>query len=789
MKRIPSSAFLSRLQTGAPLRKLLSAIALAFLIQLPVDRAVGAPAPVKESAVGKKSVSKGGLDQDFPFQNACIGAKFPGKNVANKGIALKVGNDAYVCFDTDLLRLSAGWTGNYLNFDGVAFSGSHGSHPTIAGEQKFGTKVLPGFADVTGVFKDSRPEPFGPVPASMGRWNGLYVNGDEVIFSYTALGNPILEYVSSLSAEGEVCFVRTFKMEKIKQTVGFDLCDVEGATGELKKPQARLKTAQNVTVANLVDAPAGVSLEIEENSRIILKAIKGAPAATFSVVIWSGSSSNESKISTLLKTNSEMPEIKKGGLARWTETVITKGVTNFNRTPDGSYVVDQLTPPTENPWNRRVRFGGLDFFRDGKRAALCTWDGDIWIVSGIDETLEKLTWKRFASGSYETLGLRIVDDVIYTSGRDQITRYHDFNKDGEADFYENFNNEITSSEGFHEFVFDLQTDTKGNFFLAKAGPVRGGGRGFGGDGFGTISAHAGTVLKVSKDGRKVEVYATGFRAPNGMSVGPHDEVTTGDNEGSWVPACPLNWVEKNGFYGVESLAHQKSVPHFRPPLCWMSHNDIDNSGGGQVWVTSKKWGPLEGELLHMSYGKCTLYHVLKEKVGTQMQGGVVKIPLKFTSSTMRARFNPRDGQLYVTGLQGWQTSAAKITGLDRVRYTGKPVYSVNGLKVKKNAVEISFTQPLDPVYASDVQNYSAKRWNYQRAEEYGSPEFSVTDPQKKQRDELPIQTAKLSADGKTVTLEIADLKPVMGQSLNFNLKAKDGTEINQVIQHTINAIP
>ena len=88
-----------------------------------------------------------------------------------------------------------------------------------------------------------------------------------------------------------------------------------------------------------------------------------------------------------------------------------------------------------------------------------------------------------------------------------------------------------------------------------------------------------------------------------------------------------------------------------------------------------------------------------------------------------------------------------------------------------------------------MQNYSAKRWNYQRAEDYGSPEFSVSDPQKKQRDELPIQSAKLSADGKTVTLEIADLKPVMGQSINFNLKAKDGTEINQVIQHTINAIP
>ena len=50
---------------------------------------------------------------------------------------------------------------------------------------------------------------------------------------------------------------------------------------------------------------------------------------------------------------------------------------------------------------------------------------------------------------------------------------------------------------------------------------------------------------------------------------------------------------------------------------------------------------------------------------------------------MRAHFNPRDGQLYVAGLSEWQSNAGRTTGLDRVRYTGKPVYSVKGLKVVK----------------------------------------------------------------------------------------------------------
>ena len=124
-----------------------------------------------------------------------------------------------------------------------------------------------------------------------------------------------------------------------------------------------------------------------------------------------------------------------------------------------------------------------------------------------------------------------------------------------------------------------------------------------------------------------------------------------------------------------------------------------------------------------------------------------------------------------------------------MRYTGKPVYSVRDLKVTKNGVELTFTQPLATDSAADLQNFSGKRWNYLRAENYGSPEFSVDDPKKKGRDLINITNSKLSADGKTVTLEIADLKPVMQQSIRFNLKAADGTPIAQEIQHTIHAIP
>lgn len=755
--------------------------------------AFAADPPAKTGKASRKDTTSQLLQTDFPFTGACIGAKFPARNVANKGLAILLDHDACMCFDTDLLRMSAGWTGGYITTHGVAFDGGHGHHPEIAGAQKFGTEALPGWAAANGEFKDPRTEPFGPLPESWCRWDGLYVNGMNVVLAYTVHGTKILEQPASVEKDGEIGFVRTFKIEKARQDLALLVTTVEGGTGKVEGGQASFTSANGLTVATLVDAPKGASLAVAGN-HIVMKLPKGA-AGTFKIVVWNGVAQDLPKLAGLLAGKPEIADLKKGGAPHWPEPVITKGVLNTSTTPDGAYTTDSLTPPVPNPWNRRVRFGGFDFFSDGKRAAFCTHEGDVWIVSGIDEGLEKLSWRRFASGMYETLGLAIVNDVIYTSGRDQITRYHDLNGDGEADFYENFNNQYMSTEGFHEFVFDLQTDKAGNFYFAKANPVNGGGRGFGdqarSQGNGAVCSHSGCLFKLSKDGRKLEIIARGLRAPNGIGVREDGQLTTSDNEGTWVPSTPINWVAGGDFLGVSNrLTSAEAASTWRAPLCWLSHADYDNSGGGQIWVTSDQWGPFKGELLHESYGKSSLFLVLKERLASgRMQGGVVKFPLKFTSSVMRAHFNPRDKQLYLAGLSEWQSNAAKPTGFDRVRYNHKPVYSVSGLRVVKGGVELTFTQPLATASASDPQNFSGKRWNYERAEHYGSPEFSVSDPAKKGRDDLSITGTRLSADGRTLTVEIADLKPVMQQSLKFNLTAADGTPIAQEIQHTIHAIP
>ena len=127
-----------------------------------------------------------------------------------------------------------------------------------------------------------------------------------------------------------------------------------------------------------------------------------------------------------------------------------------------------------------------------------------------------------------------------------------------------------------------------------------------------LRIHGGVVLKVAADGSKLEVVATGFRNPNGLGVGPNGVITAADQQGTWMPSSRVDIVVPGGFYGYMPMHHRKKAPTtYDGPVTWIPHK-VDNSCGGQAWVEGKRWGPIEGELLHLSYGRCEMFHILFE---------------------------------------------------------------------------------------------------------------------------------------------------------------------------------
>ena len=174
-------------------------------------------------------------------------------------------------------------------------------------------------------------------------------------------------------------------------------------------------------------------------------------------------------------------------------------------------------------------------------------------------------------------------------------------------------------------------------------------------------------------------------------------------------------------------------------------------------------------MLHLLWGRCGLMLAERDVVDGAAQGAVVPLPVKFLSGPNRGVFNKADGNLYVAGSTGWQTSAIKDGCFQRVRYTGKPVNLPLRWRTRANGLEITFSEPLDKSTASDPESYSVHQWNYRYAQDYGSKDWSVSNPSKEGRDTVSITSARLLDDGKTVFLEIPSIKPVMQMEVKYNV--------------------
>lgn len=124
-------------------------------------------------------------------------------NIAYKGVAVRLDPGAggvsrgrhWMLFDTDTLRVAAGWNANkesenFMDWKGIQFNGEHGIHPRIVGETAFANSTGPGWANPANAeFLDDQrvlgrdQKRYGPLPREWGKFKGLYHHGQQVIFS------------------------------------------------------------------------------------------------------------------------------------------------------------------------------------------------------------------------------------------------------------------------------------------------------------------------------------------------------------------------------------------------------------------------------------------------------------------------------------------------------------------------------------------------------------------------------------------------------------------------------
>ena len=369
--------------------------------------------------------------------------------------------------------------------------------------------------------------------------------------------------------------------------------------------------------------------------------------------------------------------------------------------------------------------------------------------------------------------MKIIAGRVFVTCRDQIAILHDLNGDEEIDWFECFNNDHQVTDHFHEFAMGLQSDAEGNLYYAKSARHA----------KTALVPHHGTLLKVSKDGQRTEIIANGFRAANGVCLNPDGTFIVTDQEGHWNPKNRINYVKPGGFYGNMYGYHDvtdTADSAMEQPLVWIT-NSFDRSPGELLWVDSPKWGPLNKRLLNLSYGYGKVYIVPHEDVDGQMQGGMCEFPIKkFPTGVMRGRFHPGDGQLYLAGMFAWAGSQHQPGGLYRLRYTGRPVHLPVDLRAKTSSLTIEFSGELDRDFAATPGNYKVKAWDLKRTKSYGSKHYNERPWQ--------VTSARVSADGKTVHLEIPAIAPTWCMEIQYKLQSAGGKPVRGKIHNTIHKL-
>lgn len=677
-------------------------------------------------------------------------------NIAQKAIAIRLDDGpggvskgrAWMIYDHDTMRVAAATTGNFIDWKGIAFDGSHNSHTSLTGERHFVNPVGPGWASPEGKWDDDRITGrnqlhYGPLPRSWVHYEGLYLYGNKAVVALTVGQTKVLETPGWLDYGTTPVFTRTFNVAASPQTLHLRVAPT--TVSVVLTGAGSLRQEAGFWVADL---PGGA------HTRIFISRAESAALAVLSQTV---------------TTPLDLTPLMQGSPQRWAQEVVTQSEVG---PADKSFATDTFPLPINNPWQSWLRPGGFDFTPDGKAAIVAMWNGDIWRVDGLNAPAPApLRWRRLASGLFQPLGVKFRGNDCFVTCRDQLVRLRDLNGDGETDFIENYNNDHQVTEHFHEFAMGLQIDAAGNFYYAKSARHA----------LPAVIPHHGTLLRISADGAKTDIIANGFRAANGVCLNPDGSFFVTDQEGHWTPKNRINRVVPGGFYGNMFGYTEQTNPAdnaMQPPLAWIT-NAKDRSPGELLWVPPGAWGSLSGSLLSLSYGMGRAFIVPHEKVGGLWQGAVCELPMpSFATGIMRGRFGA-DGALYTCGMFAWAGNATSPGGFHRIRRLEQPAHLPLAIHASPGKLTLTFSDTLAPHSVQSVA-FALKVWSLKRTANYGSNHVN--------EHPLPITEATLGADGRTVTLSIPGLLITQCYELNAKLLAADGQAVERSIHGTIQTL-
>ncbi|MBH53211.1 MAG: hypothetical protein CMI18_02565 [Opitutaceae bacterium] len=446
-----------------------------------------------------------------------------------------------------------------------------------------------------------------------------------------------------------------------------------------------------------------------------------------------------------------------------------------------------------------LEVSGMTWTSDN-RLAVTIRKGEVWFINNVEsDSLEDIEYQLFAQGLLDPLGILEDGDGFLVAQRTELTRLRDTNGDDVADEYLMEASGWNVSGSYHGYTYGPLRDGQGRLWITTNVDM--------GDLSDNNAAWRGWGLTIEPNGN-LTGHAGGMRSPAGLGKNLEGDAFFVDQQGGWMAATPIHHLRSGVFYGnIEGLASQNlpesllkisaeipdgvfwqealiQVPELVPPAVWLPYNKIGRSGTDiQVIDEDGAFGPFDGQLLIGEFSNVAVNRVFLEKVNDEYQGACFQFLNKFPSGVVRLAFGS-DSSLYV-GMtnRGWSSLGNRAYGLVRVRWNGVTPFEIKEMWAKPDGFELTFTQPVDPASASNLESYQMSNFTYNYQSSYGSEEL--------RKESNRILEAEVSDDRKRVRLKIDGLRELYVHELHVNGVTNEKGEhlMHPEAYYTLNKIP
>lgn len=301
----------------------------------------------------------------------------------------------------------------------------------------------------------------------------------------------------------------------------------------------------------------------------------------------------------------------------------------------------------------------------------------------------------------------------------------------------------------------------------------------------SLTDETGTVIRVSPDFKSREIVATGIRFPVALAFNRHGDLFASDQEGAtWLPnGNPLDellHVQKGRHYGFPPR-HPKHLPNVIDEPSTFDYGPQHQSTCGLVFNEpvapgGPTFGPKEwaGDAILTGYSRGKLYRTKLVKTAAGYVGRT-QLFACVGQLTIDACVTSDGGLLVAThgGGPDWGTGPGGPGRLFKIRYVGRELpQPVLAWPAGPREVRVEFDRPVEPTLLRDVlAGAKLTAGKYVRAGDRFEtfwPGYAVVGREKSTpRFPVPIRSAQLSADGRTLVLATDPITPAVHYALTL----------------------